>query len=156
MKRNFINFALAAVVAVGAAAYTGCGKKGCMNEADINFDASATESDPEACDPSGTVARFVGTFSGTETCTSGNDAYSITITASANEYFILVANLYNAGSTFVVSASVSQNQLTIANQIVEGVTVSGSGTLNGNALTITYTLSLNGNSDTCTLNATKQ
>lgn len=157
MKKNILNLALAAFVAVGTVAYTGCGKKGCTVEADDKFDADATESDPEACDPAATVAKFAGTFSATETCTSGNDAYTITIAASgSSEYTILITNMYNAGSTFIINASVDQNAMTIANQTVLGVAVSGSGTINGNSLTVTYTVSVGGNSDTCTINAQKQ
>jgi len=157
MKKNILNLALAAFVAVGTVAYTGCGKKGCTVEADDKFDADATESDPEACDPAATVAKFAGTYSVTETCTSGNDAYTITIAASgSSEYTILITNMYDAGSTFIVNATVDQNEITIANQTVVGVAVSGSGSINGNTLTVSYTVSVGGQSDTCSITAQKQ
>lgn len=156
MKKNFINFAMAALVAFGTLGYSGCGKKGCMTEADDSYDASATEADPSLCNPTGTVNKFVGTFQGTETCGSGTDAYSITITASSNAYTILVSNLYDAGSSFTVSATVSQSSITIANQTVNSVAISGSGSISGNTLTVSYTLTYQGVSDTCTLTALKQ
>lgn len=156
MKKNFINLAMAALVAFGTVAYTGCGKKGCTTEADDNYDATATESDPEACDPSGTVSKFEGDFQGTETCGSGTDAYTLTISPSASDYTILVKNLYNVGSTFSLSATVSQNEVTIANQTVSGITVSGSGTLSGNTLSLSYSITYQSATDNCTLSATKQ
>lgn len=156
MKKNFINLAMAALVAFGTVAYTGCGKKGCMTETDDSYDATATEADPDACDPTATVSKFVGTFAGTETCASGTDAYTITITSSSNEYTILVKNLYDAGTDFTLTASVSQGEITIANQTVSGATVSGSGELSGSTLTINYTITVGVNSDTCTVTATKQ
>ncbi len=156
MKKNRVNLFLIAALMLGSFAYTGCGKKGCTVEADDNFDALATESDPEACDPTGTVSKFVGSYSGVETCTSGNDSYTLSITASANEYTVLLGNVYDAGTGFVISAEVNQNTITITNQTVQGVAVTGSGTLSGNILTVNYTLSVAGDSDACVLTATKQ
>lgn len=154
MKKNFINLAMAAMVAVGTVAYTGCGKKGCTNEADDKYDTAATESDPEACNPTGTVSKFVAQYQVTEGCGANTDTYNIGITASSTEYGIVVSNFYNVGSS--VTGKVKQSTFTIDSQSLGATyTVSGSGSLSGSTITINYTISGGGNSVTCSATGNK-
>ncbi|MCF8258343.1 MAG: hypothetical protein K9J06_12380 [Flavobacteriales bacterium] len=106
----------------------------------------------------GTVSRdkFLGTYSVSESCTNGTDAYTMTIAASSTSVQqVTVTNLYDAPQTVV--ATVSGNSITIGSQTVNGITYTGTGSINsaGNTLTMTYQLSDGINSDSCTLTATK-
>ena len=106
-------------------------------------------------------AKFLGSFSVNESCTSGNYTY----TSSVNTSSVSVSNIVvtNFGDYSVsVAATVDDNgsSITIANQTVTiggaSASIQGSGQINGNILTITYTISAGGASDTCTMTCTKQ
>lgn len=159
MKKNILklgSLAAAGLLLVSSLTMTSCAKtKGCKTPEDDKYDAAAEEADNTKCDPTGTVAKFVGTYTGSESCTSGNDNYSLMIEAGSSDYTIKIKNLYNAGATFVINANVSQKNITIPNQTVSGITVNGSGSINGNAITLTYSLSATGGSDNCTFNGNK-
>lgn len=159
MKKNILklgSLAAAGLLLVSSLTMTSCTKtKGCKTPEDDKYDAAAEEADNTKCDPTGTVAKFVGTYTGSESCTSGNDNYSLMIEAGSSDYTIKIKNLYNAGATFVINANVSQKNITIPNQTVSGITVNGSGSINGNAITLTYSLSATGGSDNCTFNGNK-
>lgn len=144
MKKNFINLAMVAMVAVGTVAYTGCGKKGCTTEADDSYDSAATEADPEACDEAATVAKFEGNWTGqpgsypfTVTQT-GEPDYQINISTN----FGLENDLGVQHAATNIKATVSQNEATIdATSIYDG-SVQGTVTYNsGNSMTVNYTLS---------------
>jgi hypothetical protein len=99
-------------------------------------------------------AKFIGSFNGTEACTSGNDTYAVTVTAGSGDGDVIIGNLYNAG--FFVNATVNATGgLTIASQSFGTGTVSGSATISGNTLTVTYTVASGGLSDSCTGTYTK-
>jgi hypothetical protein len=159
MKKNILklgSLAAAGLFLVSSLTMTSCSKtKGCKTPEDDKYDAAAEEADNTKCDPTGTVAKFVGTYTGSESCTSGNDNYSLEIEAGSSDYTIKIKNLYNAGSTFVINANVSQKNITIPNQTVSGVTVNGSGSINGNALQLTFSLSAAAGSDNCTFTGNK-
>lgn len=124
MKKNFINLAMAAVVAFGTVAYTGCGKKGCMTTTDDKYDSAATESDPGACDPSGTDGKFVGNW--TFTITGSSDTYSILVTDASAEYVITGnTNLgLNGVSAVNVSLNVDQDAATNSSFTIGNATIS--------------------------------
>ncbi len=103
-----------------------------------------------------TRAKFIGQFTGPETCTIGNDNYTITVGRSSTDALkITFANVYNQGFTAV--ATVDGSSFTVETQsIATDVTVSGTGTLSGNTLTFTYTVVTVGSaSNTCTFTGTK-
>lgn len=100
-------------------------------------------------------AKFISTYSVSESCTSGNYTYSITITNSSTDVTkVIIGNFGDFGVDIV--ATVSGSGLTIANQTVGGGTFSGSGQLSGNILTLTYTVTAGTDSDSCTMTCTKQ
>lgn len=105
MKKNFLNIAMAALVAFGTVAYTGCGKKGCMNEADDAFDSAATESDPEACDVAGTDGKFVGNW--TFTIAGTSDQYSVNVTDASADYSITANTDLGLNGVSPVNATLS-------------------------------------------------
>lgn len=104
-------------------------------------------------------AALLGAYSVSESCTSGNYTYNITVvTSSTAVTTIIIQNFGDYGAN--VSATVSGSSITIANQTVTvggfPLTFSGSGQMSGNILTITYTVSDGTDSDTCTMTCTKQ
>lgn len=145
MKKNFLNLALAAFVAVGTVAYTGCGKKGCTTEADDNYDAAATEADPEACDETATVAKFEGSWTGQP----GSYPFTVSQTGEVDYQVNVNTNfgLLNQNQTAQllptnIKATVSQNQGTIASQAIYNGNVTGTISFNSTtSMTVNYTLS---------------
>lgn len=98
--------------------------------------------------------KFIGVYSGNETCTLGTDTYSITITANSDKVKFNIQNLYN--QSFTAIASASSNSFSIPSQTVgSGVTAVGSGNITGNTITITYTIIDGTTSNTCTFTGTK-
>ena len=125
------------------------GSGSCLCDAGYEGDACTDES----------RADMIGTYTGAEVCGSGNDNYSSTVTEASDVDKILISNLYNTFSANVV-ATVDGNSFSIASQDPDnnGVTVSGSGSINDNAsiMTITFTITANGGTDNCTSTFTKQ
>ncbi|MBI1289285.1 MAG: hypothetical protein GC178_17090 [Flavobacteriales bacterium] len=100
-------------------------------------------------------AKFLASYSVSESCTSGNYTYSVTVTTSSTDVTkIIIGNFGDYGVDVV--ATVSGSSLTIANQTVGGGTFSGSGQLSGNILTVTYTVTAGTDTDSCTMTCTKQ
>jgi hypothetical protein len=101
--------------------------------------------------------KFIGIFSGTESCTIGTDTYAITTTANSDKTKFNIQNLYNQSSVIAL-ASANGNAFTIPNQTVSaGITASGSGVITGNTITVTYTIITvaSGLTNTCTFTGTK-
>jgi len=104
--------------------------------------------------------KFLAVYSMVESCPSGNSNYDMTIAASASGDNAVV--ITNFGDFFGVSitGTVSGNNLSIPQQNVTvqslAVGVSGSGTLNGNSLAITYTYTVLGQAETCSMTCTKK
>lgn len=96
-------------------------------------------------------AKFIGTFNAAETCTSGNDTYSITIAAvTSDDKKVTVLNLYNAG--ILVNGDVnSDGGITIPNQAFGSGTISGTISSTG---AVTYTVAAGGASDGCSFTIT--
>lgn len=103
-------------------------------------------------------AKFIGSYSVSESCQSGNYNFNFNITASsASVTSIIINNFYDIGIN--VTANISGTTVTIPNQTVtqsgSALNVSGSGQLNGNILTLTYTISSGSDSDSCTATCNK-
>jgi predicted small lipoprotein YifL len=121
MKKNFINFAMVAMVAFGTVAYTGCGKKGCTTEADDKYDSAATEEDPEACDPDGTTSKFTGPW--TFTIAGSANTYSVAVTKTGDYAVTLFTNFgLNGVNAFNIPLTI--NQSTASSSVVD---VAGTG-----------------------------
>lgn len=90
---------------------------------------------PESSDPR---AKFHGNWAVSENSNDfGSSTYNCTITDSSASPYIFMAYLY--GFNKKVYSSVSGNNLTIPSQIIQGNSVSGSGTLtNANQVNLTY------------------
>ena len=98
--------------------------------------------------------KFIGTYSGNETCTVGTDTYSIQLTTSSTATKFNIVNLYN--QSFTAIADADGNSFTIPSQTVgSNVTAAGSGTISGNSITITYTINDGTTTNTCTYTGTK-
>ena len=99
-------------------------------------------------------AKFIGNYNITESCTSGTDTYSCAVTTSSTGVAnISFSNLYNGGVS--VSGTVNGTAVTIASQSLATATISGSGVISTTGvITLTYTVSVGGNSDTCTMTMT--
>jgi hypothetical protein len=134
--RVFRHIAVAAMVTLGAfsvATYTSCSKSEAAN------------------------AKFVGTYSSTETCSppDSSGTWSSTITASSTgDNAIVISNYGNSGAS--VTANVSGQNVTIPTTTVAGATTSGNGVLSGNTLTISYSVSAGGSTFTCVMTMVKQ
>ena len=90
--------------------------------------------------------KFLGAYTMAETCGLSDDTYDLVIWESGRDaQSIIIYNLYNWGE--IASATVSGNTLTIEEQILDGISFSGTGTLNGDALEINFDVSLGTESD---------
>lgn len=161
MKVNFRKFlgatAVAAMLFVGSATFSSCGKEGCTDTDANNYNADATDDDG-SCTYDRT--KFIGTYTVNESCSSGNYSYSMTIAeSSANMVTITLTNLGNFQNA-VLTATVSGDALTIASQTVTidgtAVAFSGQGTISGSTLTIIYIASVGGTPDNCTATCIQQ
>ena len=104
-------------------------------------------------------AQFIGTYSVSESCTSGNYTYNVTVSNSSTGATAIIIGNFGDYSTNV-NATVDGDNITIPNQTnqVGGfpLTFSGTGQISGTILTISYTVSDGTNTDTCTKTCTKQ
>lgn len=93
--------------------------------------------------------KFIGSFNGNETCTSGSDIYAVTIAAGSADGAVTITNIYDQG--LVTTGTVNADGgITIANQTFGTGTVSGSITKTGGVITLSFTISVSGQSDACT------
>jgi hypothetical protein len=97
--------------------------------------------------------KFLGTYDVNENCASGNYTYSVIITeSSVNTTDVIVNNIGDFGYNY--TGTVSGNNLSI-NGTQQGLSITGTGTINGNALTIIYSAS-GAFDDNCTATAIKR
>lgn len=77
-----------------------------------------------------TADRFIGDWNAFDSCQTKNFNYVATIAASSsvvNE--ILITNFGEFGTSFVAVGNVSGFEITIPNQVVQGITLNGAGTI---------------------------
>ncbi len=97
--------------------------------------------------------QFLGTYDVQDTCASSNYTYVITISASpANITEVIVSNMVDFGYNF--TAKVSGNTLTLGST-QQGLTLNGTGVLNGTKLKINYLVS-GAYDDSCVATAIKR
>ena len=111
--RKLKSILLASILTIGAFSatlITSCNQDECK---DIVCANGGTCSNGNCACPSGyegaqcqTLSRtkFIGVYSGTETCTVGSDSYSITITAHSDNLKFNIQNLYNQSLTEIATA----------------------------------------------------
>lgn len=98
-------------------------------------------------------AKFIGEYTGNETCTIGSDSYNVTFTGNSNDKELVIGNLYNQG--FALRCTVTGSTTFSFSENQQGVAVTGNGSINGNNLTIEYTLTDGVTTNTCTYVGTK-
>lgn len=155
--RNILVASLLTLGTFSSVVFTSCEQDKCK---DIVCAHEGTCTDGTCACPSGyegtlceTLSRdkYVGVYTGNETCTIGSDTYSITCSANSDDTKFNIQNLYNQSPVLTAIASASGNAFSIPSQTVgAGVTALGSGTITGNTITITYTLDDGTIVNTCT------
>ncbi len=97
--------------------------------------------------------KFLGVWSGTDLCTSGNYNVTLTVsTSSTSEVSALVSNPGGFGNSITITGNVSgNNTITFINQTVGGGrTLNGTMTLSGGVLKFDYTVAeAGGDFDSC-------
>jgi len=152
MKTKF--FQILGVVAVTVLSFNSCTTDACKDVTCQNG-GTCLEGDCVCGDAySGTNCEtlvrtaFLGTFNVGETCGSGSDTYAVVIAAGSTDASVSITNLYDQG--FVVTGTVNADGgITIASQTFGNGTISGSVVRAGGVTTINFTVTLAGNSDTC-------
>ncbi len=159
--RNIAFSALLTIGALSAVTYTACNKDECKDVVCLNSGVcnGGTCSCPTGYEGSDcgrkSNAKFVGTWSVTETCGSVNQTpYQVTITADGTDATkILVSNLGNygctVGGTITWNSTVSGATLTIADNKC-GTQMNATGTYANGKINITYTAVYTGGTDNCT------
>jgi hypothetical protein len=159
MKTRF--FQILGVVAIATVGITSCETDACK-DVDCGLNGTCVDGDCVCdagyegvdCDTE-ERAKFLGTYNVSESCTSGNYTYSVTVsTSSSSVASIIISNFGDYGVN--VTGTVSGSAVTIASQSVGGGQFQGSGQISGNIMTITYTVTAGTSTDSCTMTCTKQ
>jgi len=109
----------------------------------------------EETDPNNAREDFLGNW----TCNEyegdfAPQTYNVEVTPSGSSNDVRIYGLYNQGSSFVLSGSVSGQTIYIDNQTVNGITISGFGNINNNLDRVDVTFSANDGSGTDNVKAT--
>ncbi|MCS6894983.1 MAG: hypothetical protein NZZ60_02385 [Bacteroidia bacterium] len=99
-------------------------------------------------------SKFLGTWRGRETCGPESHDITYTIQSSSDGKLRITDNIleitYSANLT-------SSNAFSIPSQVVDGITVSGQGSLNGTTLTLNHSyIDDEGNTGSCSASLTRQ
>lgn len=97
---------------------------------------------------------FVGSWRVKENCSQYEYTYNMTITKSTSDGQAILASNFS-GASDIVTVKVSGNTFTIPQQTVNGVGLSGSGTINGTNLTMSYLITGSSSNANCSASATK-
>ena len=163
MKKMFVNFKSLGFVALAAAAltFTSCTKEAtikCAESRDDNFESTTLD-----CNPTTTVAKFVGTWE----FTLGNTSYTATAALASEDYKVLFTSSYgveetSASKDFIApitkSFDVNKNVATFASIDVTGTNAYINDIIfkvDGNTATLTYTIKVGTDEDTYTDNGVK-
>ena len=109
----------------------------------------------EETDPTNAREDFLGNW----TCNEyegdfAPQTYNVEVTPFGSGSQVRIYGLYNQGSSFVLSGSVSGKTIYIDNQTVVGITISGYGNINNNLDRVDVTFSANDGSGTDNVKAT--
>lgn len=152
--KNILFSAMLTLGAFGAVTYTACNKDECKN---VTCQNGGTCSGGNCTCPTGyegdrcqTLSRdkFIGTYTGNETCTVGSDEYSITIATNSDQLKITLTNIYGQG--FTGTGTITGPNTFALSGSQTGTTYTGTGTLNGNTLTLAYTITNGVTTNSCT------
>ncbi len=103
-------------------------------------------------------AKFAGFYNVSETCTmNGGSSYSVSIAADGlNPTLVSVSNLgnYSSCGTIVLTGTISGSQLTIDDTEC-GYHFIASGEINGTVMSLTYSVTYNNITETCTATMNK-
>lgn len=152
---------LLALGAFGTLTFTSCNQDECKDVV-CNNGGTCNEDDGSCTCPTGTEGnlcqtlsrdKFIGAYIGTEQCSTGSDAYTITITANSDNLKLTLTNLYGTGFTAVCTVTGTN---TFSFSGTQGtVTFTGTGSLTGNQLSVPYTINDGTNNNTCTFTGSK-
>ena len=119
------------------------------------FISSCTKDDDSTADPRD---RFTGNWTHVEQSANfGTTTYTISISKSNSDNTnIIVKNFYQLGTSTSAIVAVSDNNLTVGQQLVSGQNIHGSGALTNSKINWTYYTDDGANKDTCTATSTKQ
>lgn len=160
--KSIRNIAFSALLTFGAfsmVTYTACNKDECKDVVCQNGGTCVTGTCNCPTGYEGTNcetlsrAKFIGTYTGNETCTIGSDNYTVTIAAQSDDLRMTLTNIYN--DNFSAVCTVTGKSTFTFNTTQGGATYTGTGTLNGNTLTVNYTISDGTISNSCTYIGTK-
>lgn len=152
--KNILFSAMLTLGAFGAVTYTACNKDECKN---VTCQNGGTCSGGNCTCPTGyegdrcqTLSRdkFIGTYTGNETCTVGSDEYSIIIATNSDQLKITLTNIYN--QSFTGTGTMTGPNTFALSGSQTGTTYTGTGTLNGNTLTLAYTITNGVTTNSCT------
>ena len=109
----------------------------------------------EETDPTNAREDFLGNW----TCNEyegdfAPQTYNVEVTPFGSGNEVRIYGLYNQGSSFVLSGSVSGKTIYIDNQTVSGIIISGFGNINNNLDRVDVTFSANDGSGTDNVKAT--
>jgi len=147
LMRNIALTSFLTVAAFSAVTFTSCSKddSGCA----VGYEGKDCK----------TLSRdkFIGTYVGTEQCSTGNDNYNIVISSNSDAIKLTMTNLYNQNLTAIGTMTGSNTFNFSGNQAIGGtnVTFNGNGTLNTNTLVVTYQINDGTNNNSCTFTGTK-
>lgn len=136
----------ASVLALATLTITSCGKddEGC----NVGYEGSDCK----------TLSRdkFVGIWKLDEVCTTGDDNYSLTITAGSNgDLSLIMTNVYNDNYTATATVT-GNNSIKFSGTASGNVSFNGTGIYeNGGNLTINYTISDPSMTNSCTATGVK-
>ncbi len=86
-----------------------------------------------------TTQKYIGDWDAIDTCQSNTYSYTATVAASASVVNrLVITNFGRFGSSFTITADVTGNSFTIPTQNVQGISLSGSGTINVIDTTLSY------------------
>ncbi len=151
--------------AISAVVYTSCKKDACKDVTCLHGGV-CSDGNCITCDigyegancATLSRAKFIGTYTGSEICTTGTDNYTVTISEnSSNDLFLTYTNLYNESITATCTMTGSTAFSFAGTQVVGGtpVTFSGTASLVGSTITVTYTITNSSTSNTCTFTGNK-
>ena len=162
--KSIRSVALSALLSIGAFSavmYTSCSKDECK---DVVCQNGGTCADGKCTCTTGyegtnceTKSRdkFIGTYVGTEICSTGNDAYSITLAANSDALKLTMTNIYNNTPPYTATCTMTSTTAFSFTGSSGTVNFTGNGSLSSNTITITYTIADGSASNSCTFTGNK-
>lgn len=93
--------------------------------------------------------RFIGTWNMSQSCNSGYEEYEVVMREGGALHEVLLRNVY--GLNREILATVAGSNLTVHEQTFDFVTVSGTGSHNGQSITLNLQFRVNDTVENCTV-----